>query len=256
MAVNIQPEILRRKKAVFRRNTLCISRKLGAFPAEKIGCRLATHLCDVAFKRGEIYSMDEIKRIKALLAEDRPVEWEALPDIDLYMDQVVSYLPRQSVGGKAPAMTPAMINNYVKDGLLPRACGKRYHKEHLISLTAIGLLKNVLTVKDMKLLLDREVSQGQEQAFYEKLLKGIDEAYSRTNEAVDAELSEDDLTVAAMQLALTSCAAKAACEEILGVIREKYPEEDPKARKEREKEEAKRAKAERKAAEKAEEAEK
>ena len=42
--------------------------------------------------------MDEIKRIKALLAEDRPVEWEALPDIDLYMDQVVSYLPRQSVG--------------------------------------------------------------------------------------------------------------------------------------------------------------
>ena len=191
--------------------------------------------------------MEEIKRIKALLAEDRPGDWEALPDIDLYMDQVVSYLPRQSVGGKAPAMTPAMINNYVKDGLLPRACGKRYHKEHLIYLTAIGLLKNVLTVKDMKLLLDREVSQGQEQ--------GIDEAYSRTNEAVDVALSEDDLTVAAMQLALTSCAAKAACEEILGVIREKYPEEDPKARKEREKEEAKRAKAERKAAEKAEEAE-
>ncbi len=200
--------------------------------------------------------MEEIKRIKALLAEDRPGDWEALPDIDLYMDQVVSYLPRQSVGGKAPAMTSAMINNYVKDGLLPRACGKRYHKEHLIYLTAIGLLKNVLTVKDMKLLLDREISEGQEQAFYEKLLRGIDEAYTRTNEAVDAALSEEDLTVAAMQLALTSCAAKAACEEILGVIREKYPEEDPKARKEREKEEAKRAKAERKAAEKAEEAEK
>ena len=200
--------------------------------------------------------MKEIKRIKALLAEDRPGDWEALPDIDLYMDQVVSYLPRQSVGGKAPAMTSAMINNYVKDGLLPRACGKRYHKEHLIYLTAIGLLKNVLTVKDMKLLLDREVSEGQEQAFYEKLLKGIDEAYTRTNRDVDENLSEEDLTVAAMKLALTSCAAKAACEELLSVIRERHPEEDPKAKKEREKEEAKRAKAERKAAEKAEEAEK
>ena len=109
--------------------------------------------------------MEEIKRIKALLAEDRPVEWEALPDIDLYMDQVVSYLPRQSVGGKAPAMTPAMINNYVKDGLLPRACGKRYHKEHLIYLTAIGLLKNVLTVKDMKLLLDRRFRRGRSRPF-------------------------------------------------------------------------------------------
>lgn len=200
--------------------------------------------------------MEEIKRIKALLAEDRPGDWESLPDIDLYMDQVVSYLPRQSVGGKAPSMTPAMINNYVKDGLLPRACGKRYHKEHLIYLTAIGLLKNVLTVKDMKLLLDQEITHGEEQDFYEKLLRGIDEAYARTNEDLSPDLSEEELTVAAMRLALTSCAAKAACEEILGVIREKYPEEDPKAKKEREKEEAKRAKAERKAAEKAEEAEK
>ena len=34
---SFQPEILRRKKAVFRRHTLCMSRKLGAFPAEKIG---------------------------------------------------------------------------------------------------------------------------------------------------------------------------------------------------------------------------
>ncbi len=200
--------------------------------------------------------MEEIQRIKALLAEDRPVDWEALPDIDLYMDQVVSYLPRQSVGGKAPSMTSAMINNYVKDELLPRACGKRYHKEHLIYLTAIGLLKNVLTVKDMKLLLDQEISVGQEQAFYEKLLKGIDEAYTRTNEAVDADLREEELTVAAMKLALTSCAAKAACEELLSVIREKHPEEDPKVKKEREKEAAKRAKAEKKAAEEAGKAEK
>ncbi len=200
--------------------------------------------------------MEEIQQIKALLAEDRPGDWDALPDIDLYMDQVVSYLPRQSVGGKAPSMTSAMINNYVKDGLLPRACGKRYHKEHLIYLTAIGLLKNVLTVKDMKLLLDREISEGQEQDFYKKLLMGIDEAYTRTNKVVDEDLSEEELTVTAMKLALTSCAAKAACEELLNVIREKYPEEDPKVKKEREKEAAKRLRAGRKAAEKAEEAEK
>ncbi len=194
--------------------------------------------------------MEEIQKIKVLLGEDRPEDWDTLPDIDLYMDQVVSYLPRQSVGGKVPSMTSAMINNYVKDGLLPRACGKRYHKEHLIYLTAIGLLKNVLTVKDMKLLLDQEIQPGAERAFYEKLLCGIDEAYARTDEFIDPELSESELTVAAMRLALTSCAAKAACEEILSVIREKHPEEDPKAKKEREKEEAKRLKAERKAAEK------
>lgn len=192
--------------------------------------------------------MDEIKAIKALLAEDRPEAWDALPDIDLYMDQVVSYLPRQSVGGKAPAVTSAMINNYVKDGLLPRACGKRYHKEHLVYLTTIGLLKNVLTVKDMKLLLDQEIQPEQEKAFYDKLLRGINEAYGQVDTAISEDLTEERLAVMAMRLALQSCAAKAACEEILAVIRAKHPQEDPKAKKEREKEEAKRAKAQRKAA--------
>ena len=81
--------------------------------------------------------MDEIKAIKALLAEDRPEAWDALPDIDLYMDQVVSYLPRQSVGGKAPAVTSAMINNYVKDGLLPRACGLNMAKELMMTQRAV-----------------------------------------------------------------------------------------------------------------------
>ena len=51
----------------------------------------------------------------------------------------------------------------------------------------------------------------------------------------------------ALRLALISCAAKTACEELLGVIRDLNPEEDPKAKKEA----AKREKAERKAAEKA-----
>ena len=195
--------------------------------------------------------MEEIVKIKAMLEQDRPENWETLPDIELYMDQVVSYLPRQSVGGKLPSMTSAMINNYVKDGLLPRACGKRYHKEHLIYLTAIGLLKNVLTVKDMKLLLDSEIQEGHEAEFYGKFLQGIDEAFCHINGNIDPELPEEDLTQMAMRLALASCAAKTACEHLLAVIRAQNPEEDPKAKKEKEKEAAKKAKAERKAAEKA-----
>jgi hypothetical protein len=191
--------------------------------------------------------MEEIARIKVMLDQDRPEPWTNLPDIELYMDQVVSYLPRQSVGGKLPSMTSAMINNYVKDGLLPRACGKRYRKEHLIYLTAIGLLKNVLTVKDMKLLLDSEIQPGGEAEFYEKFLLGLDEAFSGASTAVAEDMTEEELSQMAMRLALTSCAAKTACEQLLTVIREKNPEEDPKAKKEREKEAAKRAKAERKA---------
>ncbi len=195
--------------------------------------------------------MEEIKRIKELMATDRPVEWENLPDIDLYMDQVVSYLPRQMAGGKEPAITSAMINNYVKDELLPRAFGKRYHKEHLVYLTAIGLLKNILTVKDMKLLLDSEVQEGQEQEFYRKFLRGIDEAFLQADNGIDAEVSEDALGEMAMRLALLSCAAKTACEHLLAVMRQRQPEEDAKIKKEKEKEATKKTK--KKATETAEE---
>ena len=194
--------------------------------------------------------MEEVLNIKALLEQDRPEAWDTLPDIELYMDQVVSYLPRQSVGGKVPSMTSAMINNYVKDGLLPRANGKRYRKEHLVYLTAIGLLKNVLTVKDMKLLLDSQIRPGQEAAFYEKLCGGVNEAFDAAAVGIDPELSEPEMTDMALRLALISCAAKTACEELLGVLREARPAEDPKAKKEKEKEAAKREKAERKTAEK------
>lgn len=196
--------------------------------------------------------MEEILEIKQLLEEDRPVGWDSLPDIDLYMDQVVSYLPRQTVGGKAPTITSAMINNYVKDGLLPRACGKRYHKEHLGYLTAIGLLKNVLTVKDMKLLLGNIAIEGEEERQYGRFLQMVDEAFSGVNQRIDENMPEEDLATAAMHMALVSCAAKTVCEHLLGVIQEKFPEEDPKVKKEKEKEAAKKAKAEQKAKEKAE----
>lgn len=36
----------------------------------------------------------ELAELKGRLAQERPDRWESLPDIPLYMDQVVSYLAR------------------------------------------------------------------------------------------------------------------------------------------------------------------
>ena len=175
--------------------------------------------------------MEEIKKIKALLEEDRPVSWDNMPDIDLYMDQIISYLPRQSIGGRPPVITPAMVNNYVKDGRLPRASGKRYHREHLAYLTVIGLLKNVLTVKDMKVLLENQFPAGTEKEYYGKFLEQIDEAYTGVTGALDEDLSEDELAETALVFALASCASKAACEHLISVIRMREQEDEQKAKK-------------------------
>ena len=187
--------------------------------------------------------MDEILEIKNAMQNDRPVDWDALPDIDLYMDQVVSYLSRQSTGGKAPLITSAMINNYVKDGLLPRANGKRYNREHLVYLTMIGVLKNVLTVKDMQLLTSCSGTTSIQDS-YAEFLQYVDESYNGVNSALDASMTSDDLVRTAMILALASAASKTACEHILGIIRSQNEameavQKDSKTKKEKEPKKAK-----------------
>ena len=66
--------------------------------------------------------MEEIRELKERLERERPVEWEAFPDIGLYMDQLISYMPRQLIHyGEGESLTSAMVNNYIKDGAMPRA---------------------------------------------------------------------------------------------------------------------------------------
>ena len=40
--------------------------------------------------------MEELAELKRLLMDARPADWGSLPDIPLYMDQVVGYLSRQT----------------------------------------------------------------------------------------------------------------------------------------------------------------
>ena len=186
--------------------------------------------------------MEELEELRRNMQQQRPVEWDLLPDIPLYMDQVVSYLKRQTFhlnrGEEPPAITSAMVNNYIKDGLLPRARGKRYDREHLCELTVIALLKNVLSVRDMKLLLEHLNREGGEEAFYEDFCRRVNDGFSAAAAAIDADIPESELASHALDLAIASCAARLACEAVLSIIRsrEPAPEDGKKKEKDRERE--------------------
>ena len=82
--------------------------------------------------------MEELLDLKQRLEGQRPASWHELPDIALYMDQIISYMPRQLIHfDEGEALTSAMVNNYIKEGLVPRADGKRYGPIHLGYLTAV-----------------------------------------------------------------------------------------------------------------------
>lgn len=80
-----------------------------------------------------------------------------IPNIDLYMDQVTSFMEKQFESTKRysddKVLTKTMINNYAKSDLLPAPLKKKYSKEHLLVLTFIYYFKNVLSMKDIEVLL-------------------------------------------------------------------------------------------------------
>lgn len=91
------------------------------------------------------------------LDSKHPIDWDLLPDIGLYMDQVQTFIDRQlrlyQRDERERLLTPAMINNYIKDNLIPRAEAKKYNPSHLALLIMIGTLKQVLSIQNLNQLL-------------------------------------------------------------------------------------------------------
>ncbi len=171
--------------------------------------------------------MEELAELKQQLAEQRPDGWDKLPDIPLYMDQVVGYLARQLVSvGDGDALTSAMINNYIKDGLVERANGKKYGQEHLAYLTAITALKQVMSVREMKVLttVGREMRAPQRQ--YEYFCQYLDQAMSDAAAGIDENTGDEELPKLVLDLALRGYAYSLACHRTLAVLAQRTGHED------------------------------
>ena len=91
--------------------------------------------------------------------ESRPfVKPEEVPAIDLYMDQVTSFLGEHFDSVKRrdsdKLLTRTMINNYTKSGVLPSPEKKKYSRDHMYLLLFIFYLKNLLSIEDIRNLLE------------------------------------------------------------------------------------------------------
>lgn len=108
-------------------------------------------------------------------------------DIALYMDQIISYLPRQLIHfDDSEALTSAMVNNYIKEGLVPRASGKRYGPIHLGYLTAVCALKKVLSVRDTGILIAAGEERGKTpEELYQYFCAALDRALTDTAAGID-----------------------------------------------------------------------
>ena len=190
--------------------------------------------------------MSDLTDLQERLRTQRPVEWEQLPDFALYMDQVLSYMDRQFIRfDEADTLTAAMVNNYTKSGLVPRAEGKKYNREHLAYLTAICILKRVMSTRDMDMLIHEELQGSHSvESGYNAFCASLDKALNITVEEMEARPADSSLADAAIHFALLSYAAGVASSRYVALLRQQKEaagelpvKGKPKAKKEKEREE-------------------
>lgn len=159
---------------------------------------------------------DSIKKITQDIRDITYIDESRIPDIGLYMDQVIAYLGdhlsecRRSDDDKI--MTKTMINNYAKNGLIPPPVKKKYSPEHIMILVLLFYYKNFLSMSDIDTLLSpviKEHYQNKESdiqfgdVFHEifrilndsrgVLDESVDEALEMAQKAFsDRELSDED----------------------------------------------------------------
>lgn len=140
----------------------------------------------------------------------RMATWEELPDLGLYMDQLITYLERlfrPLYGEEKRIITPAMINNYVKSGLVARPVAKKYDRPQIAQLIMLCALKQALSLEDLRSLTDAPQAEDAIAALYGEFCTQLDMAQS----VFAGKL--DDLTP--MRCAVLGAAYSLICQEIL-----------------------------------------
>lgn len=171
--------------------------------------------------------------------------YEKLPDIDLYMDQVVTYLEKQlqilATSSLDKQITSSMINNYVKGEVISAPVGKKYNREHLSLIEEICILKQVLSIAEIKeIIQNRYCNQSYIDVFNE-----FKDHHSKENkEAVEYALNgltkisdnnTEDLTKLALDLALKANAYITISKRIL-FLTKLFLNQDKETEKKKEKE--------------------
>ena len=126
--------------------------------------------------------------------------WNELPNIDLYMDQVLNYIESSlkdyiKVESDEKFITKTMINNYVKQGIINPPINKKYNRLHIDELFAICILKQVYSISEVKslikLALEANSAENSYNRFCDYLTDSLISTFNGTEYSSNATLTPE-----------------------------------------------------------------
>lgn len=169
-----------------------------------------------------------LQKISEILKQYESARWDIFPEFDLYMDQLLGCLglsldvklEDSATGSERFEISAHRVNNYVKQGFLPRPENRKYSREHLARLYMLRMTKGALPLPLLSGAVERLARENTTRDVSERfaeindlLLKRI--ADSLENRAVFEQESESDLDYLALALAAEANALSLVSETIL-----------------------------------------
>lgn len=151
----------------------------------------------------------------------KPSYGDAYPDMGLYMDQVITLLESQLEVNES--ITANMVNNYVKDGYIPRPVQKKYSRDQVLRLSILFQLKSVLPISMLGKCLVSVGTGGEMTTFFGRLSGMQEEALHALGDRMERECAKltdnpDEARLTALRLATEANALREASLKILGSL--------------------------------------
>lgn len=122
----------------------------------------------------------KLRRWEKYLEDYRLPTWNEIPNIGLYMEQIIillkeylDYLPPELKDEQI--ITAATINNYVRTKIMPEPIKKKYYREHIAYLVMICTMKQILPIAVISRIIPMNIPEDD--------LKGIYDRYSDTHQS-------------------------------------------------------------------------
>lgn len=141
------------------------------------------------------------ERIKAIAQSIREIEYvddKSIPDIGLYMDQVIQFLDEHLSDSRRneddKIMTKTMINNYAKSGMIPSPEKKKYSKEHMMVLILLFYFKSFLPMSDIEKFLgpviDEHFYDDRSDISFKEVFRGLFSTLHGYRESLDGSVDK------------------------------------------------------------------
>lgn len=126
--------------------------------------------------------MNKIRRFKKL-------RWDDIPDFGLYSDQLLEYINENLISyfPHSLSLSPSMINNYVKNNIIPKPIKKKYYRDHIGHLIVVIVLKQTIALNMIKDGIDLQMKIMDSREGFDEFMEILESSYNKILDSIEGK---------------------------------------------------------------------